>query len=248
MRSFPGAPFRAPSLATAAVVFLAASGGGCNDAPSGTEPGERLAAEVEVAPADVRVESLGEDLVFEARVTDTEGEDVSRGPLEWRTDAPEVLEERGEGRFRAKATGSARVTASIPPEDGITGPSGTAHVEVEQVPVELQVEPDDYTLRALGQQVELRWTALDGKGNPLENGDDAVDWVVDDDDVVQVDGDGTLVAKSDGRTVVSAELGDVSGSATVSVEATFPVRACIGGSSGEAHCDERAVTVRKDGS
>lgn len=224
----------------------------CEDPSSAPTPGEGLAAEVEVTPRDVRAESIGEELTFQATVKDGSGQDMDHRPLEWHTDDDAVLEARGDGRFRTVGRGSAEVTATVAPEQGIAGPSGSAQVEVEQVPVEVWVEPEVYTLGALGQQVRLEWVAVDAVGTPLEDSGFTAEWTVEEEDVVGLLGDGTLVARSDGRTGVMAEVEGVSGSATVSVEATFPVRACrIHGDGtdpgGEGQCDERSVTVREEG-
>lgn len=224
---------------------------GCDDSGGGTEPGAGIPMTVEVSPAELRVERLGEEIEFEATVRDAEGREVEPRALEWDADAPSVLESLGNGSFLTVGQGTASVVAMLPPEQGVGGPSGTARVEVEQLMAALRVEPRDDTLRAPGQQVRFEAVPLDASGTPLENGAPPAEWTVEDDEVARVEADGTLIARSDGRTVVTAEMEGISDSASVSVEATFPVRACRvdpdgGDPQGEDACDERTVTVREE--
>lgn len=220
---------------------------GCEESDSGTGPGEGL-VEVEVTPSEERAESIGEELSFEARALDADGEEVEDVTVEWSSGDPEILEHREEGRFVSVAEGSTTVEASVVYE-GVAGPSGSATVEVVQVPAAIEVRPDDYTLWAVNQMGELEVTVVDAAGTTVEGGADRVDWSVEDPDVVEVNEGGTLIARGDGSTEVTGAIGDESGSATVSVEASFELRACAmdPDSDANADCETRSVTVHHGG-
>jgi Leishmanolysin/Bacterial Ig-like domain (group 2) len=92
--------------------------------------------------------------------------------------------------------------------DGQTDPSDVA---------EITLDNDAVGLDAAGQTVQLNATTRDADGNTVEV---PVEWGSSDADVVTVEGDGLLVAQGPGTAEVTASVGSVSATATVSVNST----------------------------
>ena len=92
--------------------------------------------------------------------------------------------------------------------DGQTDPSDVA---------EITLDNDAVGLDAAGQTVQLNATARDADGSTVEV---PFEWASSDADVVTVEGDGLLVAQGPGTAEVTASVGTVSATATVSVNST----------------------------
>jgi hypothetical protein len=89
--------------------------------------------------------------------------------------------------------------------DGQTDPSDVAEITLDATAL---------ILDAVGQTRQLTATTLDADGNTV---DVAVEWTSDDPGIVTVEGDGLLVGQGPGTAEVTASVGTVSATATVSV-------------------------------
>ena len=92
--------------------------------------------------------------------------------------------------------------------DGQTDPSDVA---------EITLDSEDVLLAAAGQTSQLNATTKDADGNTINV---AVDWSTSDPEIVTVEGDGLLVGQGPGTAEVTASVGTVSATASVSVNST----------------------------
>ena len=165
-------------------------------------------AELGVSPDTVTLVAVGDTVRLVAEALDANGHEVANIEFTWSsTDSVATVD--GSGLATAVGNGIAVVTATSGES------SGSATVTVEQRVAEVRVSPDSVTLFALGDTVRLGANALDANGHAVARA--GFDWSSSN-SVMTVDTTGLIIAIGNGSAVVTATSGDVSGSATVTVE------------------------------
>lgn len=234
-----------PLALALAFAWVAASCG--SDDVTGPDPSEpSVPAEVVLEAEQIEVHSLNETLELEVEVRDQAGDLLDGVSIAWSSSEPSVLQYAGDGTFLSVGNGTSEVTATATAEESGEAVSGTATVQVQQVPAAVTVSPATITFLAIGQTAGLEAEILDAGGTPLQEGAEAgVAWSVEGGEgaALDVDGDGVLTALEDGSAEVTASSGEASGSATAEVDATFGFTACLSLGGEEAGCDGVAITA-----
>jgi alpha-tubulin suppressor-like RCC1 family protein len=192
------------SSASRAFLWIAASltAHGCGDP---TEP--PIVTAVVVSPDAVTLTALEETAQLNATAT-AGTTPIPERPFTWVSSSTSVATVSSAGLVTAVGNGTATITAS-------TGEvSGTATVNVQQLATDVSVAPDAITLTSPGESAVLTATAVDANDHPLA---EAVTWVSLNEAVATVDEAGLVTAVDDGTTLVTATVGEQSGSATVMV-------------------------------
>ena len=204
-------PGRIASLSLMAVVCLIAS---CSeDAPTEPPPvvpSRVVATTVTLEPSSVTLDALTDTIRVIPTVLDQNGQAMTGAPVSYTSTDASVVTVDGHGLVRAVDNGSAVVTAA----SGAV--AGTSAVLVEQQVAAVRVAPDTVTLAAIGATLRLTAEALDAMGQVVE-GTHVFEWSSDQ-AVASVDTTGLVTAVANGSGVVTATLGTVSGSASVTVE------------------------------
>ena len=165
-------------------------------------------AELGVSPDTVTLVAVGDTVRLAAEALDANGHAVANIEFTWSsTDSVAAVD--GSGLVAAVGNGTAVVTAASGES------SGSATVTVLQRVAAVRVSPDSVTLFALGDTVRLTAEALDANDHAVAHA--GFDWSSSD-SVMTVDTTGLITAVGNGTAVVTARSGDVSGSATVTVE------------------------------
>lgn len=187
-----------------AILPLVACGGGSG--PTAVTV-ERL-AHIEVKPASIVLDALGQTTRLKAAPTSNLGRVLPPVGVTWSSSDPEVAQVSSSGLVLAVDNGSATVTARSDTIEGV------AVVEVHQKISAVSVRPDANPL-APGNHVPLRATALDRLGAVVH--DATFTWGSSDAEVATVDDVGRVTALRVGTTQVEAHSAGASGSADVYV-------------------------------
>ena len=148
-----------------------------------------------------------------ATVLDEEGLEVEAAVVTWTTSDAGVAWVSDDGVVEAMGEGVAIITAALGEI------SGTAEVTVElpvPSPSEVVVVPSAATLNEIGATARFTATVLDADGVEIEGA--VVVWTTSDADVVVVDQEGVVTAVGEGLATITAAIGEVSGTAEVTVE------------------------------
>ena len=180
-----------------------------NVSGSATVTVAQTVAALEVAPGSATLTALGDTLRLTVEARDANGHAVAGLSAVWSSGAPDVAVVGSTGLLTARSNGTATVTATA---DDV---SGSATVTVAQTVAAVDIAPGSATLTALGDTLRLTAEVSDANGHAVV-GVPAV-WSSGAPDVAAVGSNGLLTARSNGATVVTAVVGAVSGSATVTV-------------------------------
>ncbi|MDE2876040.1 MAG: Ig-like domain-containing protein [Gemmatimonadota bacterium] len=161
-----------------------------------------------VSPDSVTLVAVGDTVRLAAEALDANGHEVASTEFAW-SSADSVATVDASGLVTAVGNGIAVVTATC----GET--YGSATVTVQQRVLAVRVSPDSVTLFAIGDTARLAAEALDANDHAVTRAE--FDWSSID-SVMTVDTTGLITAVGNGSAVVTATSGDVSGSATVTVE------------------------------
>ena len=168
------------------------------------------AVEVRMSPPSDSLAALGDTVRLSAEAFDANGHVVPEATFSWTSGDTLVVTVDATGLVTAVGRGSASVTAT-------TGEVfSTAAVTVEQRPVEVRVSPGADTVTALGDTIRLMAAAFDANGHVIAY--TAFQWRSGDPLVVTVDATGLVTAVGPGSTSVTATTGEISGTATLTVE------------------------------
>ncbi len=107
----------------------------------------------------------------------------------------------------------------------------------------MDVAPASLTLWTAHQETTLQAEVKDAEGTPMKVPSDAVSWSVAGVAVVGVDGEGRLTALEDGSGRVAAAFDNVTGEASVLVDATFSHSACVEAGGIGISCAEVSVSL-----
>jgi len=186
------------AVAFAAIFGLALAAAGCGDQESAAVPEPPRAAAIELEPASANLVSLGEQVMFEATLTDQYGA-AFPGAVEWSSSDEAVFTVEADGTVVAAGNGTGTLTATF------EGLSATADVGVELAPVAAAAATDREALTALYNATGgPSWTRSDNwlSAGPL------ADWYG-----VQVDANGQVVSLALGGNNLSgplpSEIGDL---------------------------------------
>ena len=171
---------------------------------------EQQVAAVEVTPAADTLVSLGDTVRLSAEAFDANGHAVTGAEFGWSSDDMAVATVDGTGLVTAKANGTTMITATA------GAASGSALVDIDQVPADVAVQPNAVAFGAVGDTARLEATVLDANGHTIS--DTEVAWASEDSAVASVDASGLVAAEANGTTTVTATAGAASGSASVDVD------------------------------
>ncbi len=175
---------------------------------------EQVVAEIRVVPDSVAFTAIGDTTrLMAAAAVDANGYEVlgtgyevlGTG-FEWSSGDTAVVVVDSAGLVTALGNGTATVTA------GSGGVVGEVVVAVEQVVAEVQVVPDWVAFAAIGDTARLVAEAVDANGYGVASA--GLKWSSSDNAVAVVDGAGLVAAVGTGEATVTAESGQVEGSAT----------------------------------
>ncbi len=192
-----------------ALMVLAACGG--DDDP--VEPDPPVADAIAISPASVTLTSVGETAQFTASVTDQYG-DPFTATVTWSSSDNEVFTVSPSGVVTATATGTGTVTAAV------GNLSATASVTVNlPAATEISVTPESVTLTSAGETAQFTASVTDQFGDPFPAD---VTWSSSDTEVFTVNAAGLVTAVADGSGTVTAAVGDLSATASVTVDINLP--------------------------
>ena len=176
-----------------------------------------------VSPESATLSSLGETATFTATITDANGAEVP-GTATWSSSDSGIFTVDADGVVTAVGNGSGTVTASF---EDLTG---TASVEVEQVPAAITISPDSVTLSSLGETATFNATITDANGSEVTS---AATWSSSDPAVFTASSDGLVTAVGNGSGTLTASLDAVAATASVLVEQTPAALTIISGDAQE---------------
>ena len=171
---------------------------------------EQQPAEVRITPGADTLQAIADTVQLSVEVVDANGHPVTDAEVVWESGNASIVTVSASGLVTAVGPGSASVTATVEEV------SGSAVVSVEQRPVEVRVSPAVDTVLALEDTLRFSAEALDANGHAVA--DPVFVWASGDETVVTVDASGLVTAVGWGSALVSATIGEVSGSADVVVE------------------------------
>ena len=164
---------------------------------------------VTVSPAaDTLV--AGDTLRLAAEATDANGHLVAEPEFSWASSDTSVAVVDDAGLVSGVGAGQAEVTAAA---SGVTDRADLT--VVAPAPTAIAVTPDTVALAALGQTVQLSAEVRDQIGRAMEGV--RVSWSSTDTTIALVDSAGLVTAVGSGTTTITAEAGDASGEAVVTV-------------------------------
>ena len=197
------------------VVTAAANGSATITATSGSASGS-AAVTVAQSVGTVAITPAADTLVvadtvrLSAEATDANGHAVVGAEFTWSSSDTLVAVVDGGGLVTAVAAGEAAINAT---SSGVTGRA--AIVVAARAPTTVAVTPDTVAFTAVGQTMSLAAEVRDQLGRPMEGV--AVSWSSGDRLVATVDSAGLVTAVGGGTTTITANAGDASGAAVVSV-------------------------------
>jgi uncharacterized protein YjdB/Leucine-rich repeat (LRR) protein len=204
-------------LASYLILSCGGEGGGGN---TPTQPDTPRATSVSLSPASISFDAVGATQQLTATVKDQHGSTMTGVSVSWSSSDQSVATVSSSGLVTAEDNGAASITASS------GSASESAPVTVSQAVAGVLVAPAAATLTALDDTVRLTATVHDARGTEI--GGETVAWHSADESIATVDGAGLTTAQARGSTTIAATAGQVSGSATVTVE-TNEVRIRPGG-------------------
>ncbi|WP_419164549.1 leucine-rich repeat domain-containing protein [Candidatus Palauibacter sp.] len=177
--------------------------------PPPPPPPPPVATSITVSPATAMIFSLGETTQLTAQVLDQNGQVMPGAVVAWTSGDASVVTVDATGLAAAVGNGTASVTATS------GSATGAATVTVSQAAAEVRVSPAEGMLGALGDTLRLSAEAVDANGNAVPGA--AFTWTSSDTLVVTVDAGGLVTATGNGNASVTATLGEVTGSAAITV-------------------------------
>ena len=166
--------------------------------------------------------AVGDTLHLAATVTDKNGAVLIGVRPTWSSENPEVATALPDGSVIAHGPG--RTTITVTAGDVVA----RAHVLVRQRPAAVMLGAGDSSITiAEGARLALRAHVLDARGHEIPS--HAVAWSVDDTSVARTDSAGVITGEVPGRTIVTAQTGDVSGRVRVTVRAAPAEMAAVAG-------------------
>jgi uncharacterized protein YjdB len=173
--------------------------------------GESQAASVEVTPSSATLNAIGDTVQLTAVVRDANGNQTSTGSVSWSSKNTSIATVDAAGRVVARKQGRASIVASV---GSVTD---SAVVDVEQLAASVTVSPASATL-AKGSSHQFSATVKDANGATIS--EPSLTWTSSNPGVASVDAGGVVTAHEAGTATVTARSNNVSGTASVTIEAT----------------------------
>lgn len=164
---------------------------------------------IELSPSSLTFASLGLTQNVVAKVVARAGASVDGLVPALSSSNPFIATVDGSGTVTSRSNGSATITATA---DGV---SASTTVTVKQVAVSVTVSPASATATAVGDGTAFTATAFDATKNPMPSS--TIAWSSSDASVASVNSDGLAVALKNGTTSITATVGALSGSGTLTV-------------------------------
>ena len=172
---------------------------------------EQAADRIEIKPSSITLRRVGQTGQFTAVVYDAGNRIIPGAVVVWTSSDPAVATVDANGQVTAVSLGSSQVTAS----SGGVSTSRPVYVEIEQAPSRIVLNISEATLSAVGQSLQLDAQVYDADGAAIPVA--VVTWSSNRPDVATVDGNGLMIAVSNGTTRVTATSGDASAHALIHV-------------------------------
>lgn len=169
------------------------------------------AATVTVTPEQVMLDAIGSTADLSIVARDQYGNLIEGRAPTWASSNNSIATVSATGRVTATGRGSTTVRATL---EGVIDEAG---VTVEPVPASIQVTPSSPTLGSIGATVQLQASARDRNGNPVAVPAGEFEWASSNPDIITVSATGVVTAVAVGTAQAEASLGDVVGSASVTV-------------------------------
>ncbi len=216
-------------------LLAAATLAACSSGDPIVDDGPRAAGVHLVSDRAALLTSLGDSAVLRPRVYDVHGATMGDVRLRWSVSRPGVLQQEGEGIFRAVGNGRVTIVAEVDPTATGVRPAGywagvsadTVEVEVRQRAVRLTLAPVDTAFATLGASRPLRVLVTDARGNPMVDGPPPLAWRSADARVVTVDDAGVVRSAGEGVAPVSVQAEDLIGALTFTVHPRLPHTSCM---------------------
>jgi PGF-pre-PGF domain-containing protein len=184
------------------------------------------AAQVDPVPESIVIKpteatlAVGETKEFAATALDLDGNKISGVEIAW-TSSDETIGTIGDssGLFTALAAGTTTITATAGDRSAEATVTVTAEDPIEPVIASLRLTPPRATLE-VGDDQRFMVTAFDQDNNIISAGE--VTWESSDDAVGTINASGIFTALAEGTVTITAETGDVSAQATITVNAPAP--------------------------
>ncbi|MYI06995.1 MAG: hypothetical protein F4059_06715, partial [Gemmatimonadetes bacterium] len=198
--------FSIATMGCAAIAMLVLS---CGDgAVEPTPPDPPRPTSVTVAPATAELDALGATTRLSAQVRDQNGQVMAGASVAWSSSNASVATVDGAGLVTAAANGAATITATA------GSASGAAVVTVMQSVASITVSPAARSI-VRGDTVRLLAEAFDENNHRVQDAEFV--WASSDVAVVRVDESGIVTGVGDGSATVTARVGEVSGTAAITV-------------------------------
>lgn len=177
--------------------------------PPPPPPPPPVPTRIVIDPASIMLDAIGQTIQLSASVYDQYGAVMSSAVVSWTSGDDAVATVNTDGDVTAVNNGNTEISARS------GGISASVNATVIQSAYSIAVEPQMATLREIDETVQLSVTVLDRNEHPVA--DVAVFWTSSNTIVASVDDAGLVTALHDGRTLITATYGGVSGTARVNV-------------------------------
>ncbi|TVP49551.1 MAG: hypothetical protein EA350_01845 [Gemmatimonadales bacterium] len=205
------------SVSTEGQATAVSSGSATITATSGTASGNvtldviQEPDSIAVSEEEILLVEIGATEQLEVTLLDAGGTPIEDAEITWSSSDEVVATVSEDGVVTAVGSGTAVVTA----ESG----DHSATVEVQVQPAaSIQMDPADLSLTSIGATGTVTATLRDAEGAAIVGV--PLNWSSSDEDVVTVDADGTVEAIGVGTATISAGIGSIEGSTSVTVSQT----------------------------
>jgi len=172
----------------------------------------QAAGSIVIEPADATLMAIGETVQLTATVLDQNGHPVEGAVVIWSSSNEAVATVSPQGLVTAVMNGAVQITARA-------GTASTSiDVTVMQAAGSIVIEPEEATLMAIGETVQLTAAVLDRNGQPVEGA--VITWSSSDENIATVTPQGLVTAVMNGVAQITAHAGTVTSHVTVQVTDT----------------------------
>jgi hypothetical protein len=187
------------------------------------------------ASSSVSLASVGDTDIVTPLVFDQQGNTIDGVRLHWSFSPSGIVQQDGDGIFRAIGNGRVTVVVEIDPGETGVRPAGywaariadSVVIEVRQRPARVTFAPVDTAFTALGGTRQVRVQVADARGHPMLDGPPLLTWQSSDPRVVLVDSVGVVRSFGEGTARISVHAGELTGGATFTVRPRLPHTSCM---------------------
>jgi len=222
----------------------------CSDSGTAPEPPveQQVATSIVISGGSRLLESIGQQVTFQAQVLDQKGVAMPSAAVTWETSDAAILSVVSPGSYRSAGNGTATVRAR-------TGSIvGEAAVTVNQRATALRLTAAQNRFWAIGQRRALTASAVDAAGTAMVRAV-PLTWTSSNTGIVRVDGSGSATSVADGTATITVSGEGLSATTELTVAATVQYQTCFtvaglpGSSASSAErCVSVSVVVRENGS